>query len=866
MTRRIVRIYLAISLMHMAALPSFSQLLVQELGADCHIRKIDPGKPLNEAEPGSSQAPEAGGDWIEAGEMPAMVHDILLQNSLIVDPWKPGRVEEYQWIAEHDWLYSMLFELDETEGEAILRFGGLDGIVDIYLNGKRIGSHSNMYLPLELDVTGKLRHKNRLVLHFRSIFEKIGEERTQIRHVDGDPGRPVRRTSHNYYNYLGPWPMWSRVGVFEDIQLLRTGGHRLEEVFARSSLEETLEKGVVRVNFAGSTTGDEVRIRVSLKDEVNREVVAVIQKEEAEKGGFEGAIILDVEKPALWWPRGYGEQPLYTLSTELIIDGTSHQSVDKILGFRHVAMEDTFHFVVNHIPVKLWGGCWVTPDLMTVVWNQEKAEKLLQMAANANFNAFRIWGEVECPDEQFYETADRMGFLIWQDFTDLPIGDSEKDMEICLEEGAYLLKKLMNHPSVLLWCGGNEQAWRNYRQFSSPRDSLEPWNGIPATEKLYRLTKELDPDRLFVPNSPYHGFDPNDPAVGSTHGYTNVFFVPGYDYLNFASEDTRIAAPVLHSLKMFMDPADLWPDDFDPAFYKGEIYPFPEQWMKYSTFSAWRKTGPMEQFYDARDLASLVHYMGMAEAHYYRDVIERQRRGRPVSDQLGKRRCGGYLVWKYNDSWPQVYSAKVDYFLEPYHAYYTLKRSYQPVMLSFDMSSYITLWAINDSKEPVRGEVTLRFYNLTNNQLSKEISKQVEIAPGSSEVVMDLYREGIGRFHLQHALYAELKDEEGNILAVKHQFADIERRITFPEAKVNAEVDNGILVLTTDQYARTICLTGDSGGDQFGWFFEDNYFDIAPGEVKRVRILGSHKSGKISVKPWYSHHETTIDWKTNYTN
>jgi hypothetical protein len=371
----------------------------------------------------------------------------------------------------------------------------------------------------------------------------------------------------------------------------------------------------------------------------------------------------------------------------------------------------------------------------------------------------------------------------------------------------------------------------------------------------------MDPDRYYQPSSPFYGETPNDPQEGNTHGYTNMWFVPGYDYLNFASEDTRIAAPPLHSLRRFMAPEDIWPEDYSPIYTHGDIYPYPKTWRRYTTGSSWKKTGPVEQFYDPTDAASLVHRLGMAEALYYTDTIERQRRGREATDTSGRRRCGGYLVWKYNDSWPHVYSGKVDYFLEPYHTYYALRSAYAPILLSFDKGAYIYLWLVNDTRVPVAGTARIQLFHLDRNEIRKEIVRDVVVPPGASEVILQLDEAGIGTFRKEHVLHASLSDEAGRLLAQAHCLGDIERRVTFPDARLGVQIQDGALVLRSDKYAKTVTLEGDANGDAFGWFFEDNYFDLMPGEQRRVRVLGRHDEGKITVKAWYSPHVTTVDWR-----
>jgi hypothetical protein len=840
---------------HLQAAAPFQQI---EIATGWRIKSFAPRDKLDPAFLAEAVEARSGDEWLTVSNMPAMVPDVLLQQGRIEEPWLPGRAAAYQWIAEKDWAYAVRFQTTEPEAESWLKFQGLDTIVDVYLNGALIASQANMFLPLAVNVTGKLRSENTLVLHFHSVYEGSGGDRKQVRQHRGNP---VRRPASNHGTYLGPNPSFSRVGVFDKIFLEVTHGSALTKVSAGSSLDEALTTGTVTLDVSGSSQSPAVGLQIRLLDPQLAAAVVTNLTVPVSDARFTAHARVTVAKPEPWWPRGYGSQPLYQLETTLLVDGQPHQTVRRTLGFRRITMPHRLHFLVNGVPVRLWGGDWVSPRWQTAVWDGPRVEKLFAMAEHANFNVFRLWGEVEAPDDRFYEMADARGFMLWQDFSALPLQRDERSRAICREEATHLLERLKHHPSIFAWCGGNESAMWHHQEFNSQLEDRGPWPGLIAAEEVGALCRQMDPERYYQPSTPFYGQDPNDPREGNTHGYTSMWFMPGYDYLNFASEDTRIAAPVLHSLKRFMAPEDLWPADYSPVFTHGQTLPWPKTWQKYTTGSSEKKTGPVHLFYDAADVASLVYRLGMAEALYYQDTIERQRRGRPATDVSGQRRCGGYLVWKFNDSWPQIYSGKVDYFLEPYHAYYAIRRAYAPVLLSFDVDAYIHLWAVNDTPRPIAGTVRIELFHLAQNKTRKEIVRPVTVPPGQSQVVVRLDEAGIGTFRREHILRATLTDASGRNLAEAITLGDIERRVTFPPAKLNVNVRDGALVITTDKFARAVTLEGNANGDAFGWFFEDNYFDLMPGEQKVVRILGGHQSGTITAKPWYSPHRTALDWK-----
>lgn len=789
------------------------------------------------------------GEWFDVPAVPAMPHEILLHHKKIDEPWKPFGMEKCFWVSQKDWIYSLNFSVENLSGEKRLIFKEMKGDVDVYLNGQKIASHTDQSQPLIVDVNGKLNTENQLVLH----FSKAAPD------AKSDAPDPSKRAGNG--TYLGPNPMLYTAGIVGDVILEHTNGHLMNEIRTDFSLNDSFTEGTLNFTVSGKSTLKKLKVRVKVFGPGGKELSESTVPAKVEGGVFKVNPKITVSNPDLWWPRGYGDQNLYRAEIALLVDNKEHQKEYRTIGFRKIDMPEDLHFVVNGKSVFLRGGDWVTPNLLSDVWDEERVGKLFDLAENANFNAFRIWGPVEAPNDKFYEMADARGFLLWQDFTRMGFRGDEKSIQRSTEKASAFLKRLKHHPCILLWCGINEATMWWHEDYNKEFTDKGPWPGLADAKAVEKVCQELDPDRYFIPSAPYGGENANDPKEGSTNGYTNMWFVPGFDYLNFASEDTRIACPTLPSMEQFMLPEEICPEGYTTIALHGNKYPFPLTWLPYTTSESWKKTGPVEQLFDATDAASLVNRIGMAESIYYRDVVERQRRGRPAKEDSERRCCGGYLVWKYNDSWPEIYSAKVDYFLEPYHVYYTLKQAYAPVILSFDFDSYLYLWAVNDSTKTVSGTVKIQLYHLEQCEFRKEIVRDITLAPGKSKVVVRLDEAGIRAFRKEHILFAEWKNQEGKVIARTNALADIERRLIFPDARLDVKVENNDLLITTDKFARNINLEGDIDGNKMGWFFEDNYFDLFPGERKVVRILGEHKKGVITAKAWYSPHSTKINWR-----
>ena len=165
---------------------------------------------------------------------------------------------------------------------------------------------------------------------------------------------------------------------------------------------------------------------------------------------------LMVAHPKLWWPWTMGEPSVYRL--ELTCGSGTADSVEKVIGFRRISMVGDMDFQINGKPLKLWGANLVHPDTRSNCYRPEVMERLFNLAELGNFNILRVWGESERYPEAFYEECDKRGILSWQDFYLCYSAYPEEPefLELCRREAEQMTRRLKSHPSILLWCGGNE--------------------------------------------------------------------------------------------------------------------------------------------------------------------------------------------------------------------------------------------------------------------------------------------------------------------------------------------------------------------------------------------------------------------------
>lgn len=806
------------------------------------VKQLDTDKPDVAALTRESASPDK--TWLTA-RMPAQVHDVLLAHGLIPDPHAGTNAAASAWVGEKDWAYVGRFPTPANiPKQAFLRFDGLDTLADVWLNGVPLGHFENMFREYVLEVKESLApagETNVLVIVFSSPLRYQRAARLPPGDPAAAPHASLRKCHSDFSSYLGARPHAVKVGVYRDVVLDLPEQAWIEDVWVRPRLSRNLRAATIDVQV--QTGGSAAALRWVLTDPAGGEV----------RRGESGASLpfeVALRDPQLWWPRMAGPQNLYALDVSLLADGRVLDRRQTRFGLRTVKPvlqdpatgEKRFRFDVNGRPIFLRGGNWVPLEGATHVWQPERARQLLDLAEHAHMNMLRIWGEGVLPPPSFYEECDRRGLCLWQDFM-FGFYDHAADdtafRENCRAEIEGTIRRLRNHPSVLLWCGGNEQyLW-------TPTETVSAAKRAIFERLMPEACRALDPTRLFHTSSPYGGRPTgNWPLEGDWHDYTTINFAPEASVPLFGSEVLRASTPSLASMRRFMSEEELWPKGFDPAIRQPGQPAWPPAWAYHSTgIATWDRVGPVHEYCDPATASELIRVLGTAHGEYLRDRVERGRRGVPdgaLANRLGvaNRRCWGNLVWRLNDAWPMIYGSTVDYYLEPKTAHYFLRRAYEPVLVSFEKTpDRIQVWVINDSPQPVSGTLVVQRWNFAGKALGK-LQAEVSVKPGEARRCLNTTN--LGEISLRSEfLHATFAGHEATCLLIG------ERYLHLPRARLTARLAGGRIEIATDAFARqvTLELAGVTGA-----VFEDNFFDLVPGRKRSLAMVPTAGGRTLTVR------------------
>ena len=459
--------------------------------------------------------PEIAGLTVPAA-VPGSLHTDLLAAGLIPDPYLDDNERLVAWIGGADWKYSTSFDwASEGFERTDLVFEGLDTVATIELNGVVIGETVNMHRTYRFDVRQGLREgANDLSITFASPLkyaDRMSLELGYRPHVNHHPYNAIRKMA---CSFGWDWGLdTATVGIWRPVTLQSWNSARLAAVRPLATADGHV---VVHADIEGMDAASNLVLSATIG-----ETTVSIPVE-----GSSATLELDVENPRLWWPRGYGEQPLYDLRVELramdVVD-----SFETRLGFRDVRVVtepdefgESFFFEVNGQPVFVKGANWIPDDAFLPRVDRARYAARLDQAESANINLLRIWGGGIFESDDFYAECDERGVMVWQDFLFACAAYSEEEpmRSEVLAEVRDNVVRLLPHPSLVLWNGGNENIWGFYDWGWKGRLEGQSWGLGYYLELLPALLAELDPHRPYTSGSP---FSPSDPTGATVHPNDN---------------------------------------------------------------------------------------------------------------------------------------------------------------------------------------------------------------------------------------------------------------------------------------------------------------------------------------------------------
>lgn len=809
--------------------------------------------------------------------VPGSVYQDLLDNGRMDDPYYRDNELKALALMDHDFTYVTEFEVPgeiKDREEILLRFEGIDTVADIFLNGSLLSSVCNMHRTFEYSVKQLLRDgPNELKVTLYSPTRYI-QNAFENRFIDGSSdamrGFSYLRKAHCMFGW--DWgPRLPDAGIWRKVSLVGYDTARLDGVY----ITQRHIGGQVILNFRVDVDkcGEE-RVLSFGKDVSRLKDLSWCAKVTAPDGrewecgsavphvkecAAGGELVID--NPALWWPNGYGGQPLYQVEVKLKKDGEVLDSWSRRIGLRtltvHIEKDEygeSFAHEINGVQIFAMGADYIPEDNILPRVTPRRTRNLLQQAKNANFNCIRVWGGGNYPSDEFWDVCDELGLIVWEDFmfACAVYQLTEEFEENIRAEFADNVKRIRHHACLALWCGNNEMEsfvesglWVSRQQEKA--DYIKMYEYI-----IPKVLKEYDPNTFYWPSSPSSGgsFDaPNDPDRGDTH-YWDVWHgnKPITEYRKFffryVSEFGFQSFPGKKTVETFTEPEDR------------NIFSYVMEKHQRNSSANGKIMNYMEQTYlYPGDFDTILYASQLLQAEALRYGVEHFRRNRG--------RCMGTIIWQLNDCWPVASWATIDYCGRWKAAQYYAKRFFAPILVSCEEEGILTQ-DTNPNAQPyeVKKSIRLNVANETMQERRVRVewnlrNRSGEILRGGDSVIavpalsavwlekedcMDarVYEDYVSYECWDAQRHAEEEEgtENGQPLSCGTILFCPPKHFRFINPELTVSVDGDELLVIAKAYAKSVEIQNEAED----LLLSDNYFDM-DGGTRRIKILKGKPTG-----------------------
>jgi beta-mannosidase len=801
-------------------------------------------------------------------DLPCDVHLPLIENRIIKDPLIALNCFESEWIEKKSWWFKRNFEINDNTinnaeiAELVLE--GLDCEADIFINGVYLGHHRSAFYPFLKDVKEYLFvGMNVILVRVTTGLEYYSDQDLASldwnvssfweRGHDGNRG-DKRRAFVRKPQYVFGWDWGPRVatcGIMGSacIKILKKVTIRNVHVVTQNIKPAASLDIMVEIENLDILSTKEASVEISItyegdtKWEGKEEVLLC-------SGSNYFSTRADIEQPNIWWPNGYGDQPLYEVNINLLFEGERYYYKPFKYGIRKLALNQNkideknrqFVFVVNDVKIFCKGGNWVPADSIYGRISDNKYSSLVCEAKEQNFTMLRVWGGGLYEPNIFYEKCDENGILVWQDFMfscnlipeHLDWFRSESASEI-----NYQTKRLRNYACLALWCGNNENQWI-YNETKPNFDKLL------LKKTCNTLFNKIMPEIVHINcsnisywnSSPYGGILPNSDYIGDNHKWDvgghrpdfSLFDVYDSSISKFVSEYGLTGPSKMKSVEQYCGT--------NKINHVDKIYRWHAHFDHLGNDVIYKNISNHYMDVKNMDLDAYLLYGGLTQGTMLQYSLEAFR---------SNKNCWGSLFWMYNDTWGEDGWTTIDYYLRRKISFYFVKRALKPVKLILKRkNNNIEVLGINETGKEVEFKVEYGYYSLDN--MNADTSKiTLCLLPHSRSI---LYTFPIINLDLDNVIYfikpLDTLSIDPEILKINYF-----RKLNVLPAKITIEkfIRDGkdiFVTIKSTGYAHSVFLNLDAD-----IHLSDDYFDMLPNMEKEIKIYNAPQLVKKDIKPCF---------------
>ncbi|HUB61339.1 MAG TPA: hypothetical protein VL978_11580, partial [Puia sp.] len=765
-------------------------------------------------------------EWRSAA-VPGLVHTDLLAHKLIPDPFYRDNENKVQWVSETEWEYRKTITADQnllTHKHIDLVFEGLNTLADVSLNGQPILHADNMFHEWRMDIKSYLKPgTNTLSIIFHRIKPEL--DRLEKAYSDKDKSADTSfwaKLSVDYKKrvyvrkaaYEGGWdwgPKLITCGIWRPVYLQTWEDERIFDLgIEQSDISRQAAHINVDMRVLSSVTTDALLKIDYIQSDAERSFTYAVT---LHPGMNDISYPIDIAKPKLWYPNGYGKQDMYQFKVTLTAGSRRVDEVSTRSGLRSVVLNKErdslgrkFEFIVNGIPMFAKGANIIPFDHFPTRMTTERYRHLLQAAADAHMNMMRLWGGGYYETREFYDLCDELGIMIWQDFMFATATPPAFLKESIAKEIDYQVRRLRNHPCIAVWCGNNEIGLADELEKTSPKikpktytDYLEMFGYfIPG------IVNRITPEIPYTLSSPTSDFEPQSPTFisGDTHNYS-VWWL-GEPIENEANYKDRFVSET--GIQGFPDMATI--DAFTEPGDRSATSPVMNAHQKNVYLNGNEVIGRIikSEYKDPADFADFDYLSQVVQGESLKIYAEAMRRRRPFSM--------GFLYWQFNDSWPVISWATMDYYGHPKAALYLAKHFFEPVLVSpHEEDGKIDIYVVSDLATDENASLDVKLMDFTGKVLwSKKLIYKVKAL--SSEIALSIPKDelaGINADPKTSFLSVKLMGSKGGLLSENELYFKRPKDLDYTKAAVQTDLakqgDHYVLRLSSTALAPRVEIT-----------------------------------------------------------